>query len=182
MHGCFFKRSPWPHSNVSHASLFIFSSSTSSSRVLLIFAAGTTLSLRDSTRTDFRMDSFVISTLLEISSFLDASTGKYQKTESFARNPIENTEIEKEHKHGMQSKRKHSEVKVSLTKSSRWIIRPMPFFGGGRKEMTGHSGREKVPIEGWHWWDSATSYLPSATEFKVTQLRFTEFFHCLIAD
>ena len=76
--GCmaaFFKRSPWPHSNVSRASLFIFTSSTSSSRVLLIFAAGTTLSLRDSTRTGFRMDSSVISTLLEISSFLDASTG-----------------------------------------------------------------------------------------------------------
>ena len=48
----------------------------------------------------------------------------------------------------MQSKRKHSEVKVSLTKSSRWIIRPMPFFGGGPKEMTGHSGREKVPLKG----------------------------------
>ena len=49
-------------------------------RALSIFAVGTTLCLRDSTRTDFHMASFDISTLLGTSSFLAASTGIVQQT------------------------------------------------------------------------------------------------------
>merc|ERR1719239_2013676 len=44
-------------------------------RVESIFAVGTTLCLRDCTKTDFHTASFVISTLLATSSFLAASTG-----------------------------------------------------------------------------------------------------------
>lgn len=201
MHSCLFNITPTPFILTLFISSWDSSDqNVFLCRARSIFVVGMTLCLRDSTRTDFHTDSFGISTLLGTSSSLAASTGIVHKSLANnmdgkrrrmgenkrlclivnkwipARSAAEKTDtfcLWKEDKHGTEFKRerKHSEVKVSLTRSIRWISVQCQLFGGLVKEMTGHRG-EKVSLKGCideilHW---------SATGFKVTELGFTAFF------
>ena len=81
MHSCLFNITPTPFIQT----LFISFWDSSDQNVFLcrarsIFVVGMILCLRDSTRTDFHMDSFGISTLLGTSSSLAASTGIVHKS------------------------------------------------------------------------------------------------------
>ena len=118
-----FSTSPRPHSNIFLPRHFLYSPSINIFllRARSIFVVGTTLCLRDSTKTDFHTASSVISTLLATSSFLAASTGmfdqnaggeeEWEKTmvkkwtlQETLRNTQRFSSRERERKHSMQFK------------------------------------------------------------------------------